>query len=127
MSLLDYFRFEYVTGKVPDKYRLENGNIAAVIEDQVDKERYHVEFRDGYKGPAPENLFGIAKEPFAGKTDYLDKLLSKGDSAGLTLGYSKGPFRQAYRLHSVSGQYAQTKPTGYLPTPNYRLASTRYD
>mgnify|MGYP001828096497 CR=1 FL=1 len=54
MSLLDYFRFEYVTGKVPDKYRLENGNIAAVIEDQAGKERYHVEFRDSYKGPAPE-------------------------------------------------------------------------
>ena len=113
--MLDYFRSEYVTGKVLDKYRLENGNIAAVIEDQVGKERYHVEFRDGYKGPAPENLFGIAKEPFAGKTDYLDKLLSKGDSVGLTLGYSKGPFRQAYRLHFVSGQYSKRGAAGYLP------------
>ena len=120
MSLLDYFRSEYITGKVLDKYRLENGNIAAVIEDQVGKERYHVEFRDGYKGPAPENLFGIAKEPFAGKTDYLDKLLSKGDAVGLTVGYSKGPFRQAYRVHSVSGQYAKRRAGRYLPAPGYR-------
>ena len=120
MSLLDYFRSDYVTGKVLDKYRLENGNIAAVIENQTNKERYHVEFRDGYKGPAPENLFGIAKEPFAGKTDCLDKLLSKGDSLGLTLGYSKGPFRQAYRLYSVSGQYSKRGAAGYLPAPTYR-------
>ena len=120
MSLLDYFRSEYVTGKVLDKYRLENGNIAAVIEDQVDKERYHVEFKDGYKGPAPENLFGIAKEPFAGKTDYLDKLLSEGDSVELTMGGSKGPFRQAYKLHSVSGGYAKWGAVGYLPAPGYR-------
>jgi hypothetical protein len=82
MSLLDYFRSEYVTGTVLDKYRLENGNIAAVIEDKVDKELYHVEFRDGYKGLAPKNQFGIAKEPFAGKTKYLDKLLGKGDAVG---------------------------------------------
>ena len=98
-----------------------------MIENQTDKERYHVEFRDGYKGPAPENLFGIAKEPFAGKSDYLDKLLKEGDAVGLTIGYSKGPFQQAYQLHSVSGLHAETKPTGYLPTPNYRLASARYD
>jgi hypothetical protein len=64
-----------------------------------------VEFKLGYKGPSLINLFDIAKEPFAGKTDYLEKLLSKGDSIGLTLGYSKGLFRQAYQLYSVSGQY----------------------
>lgn len=120
MSLLDYFRSEYVTGKVVDKYSLENGNIAAVIENQVDQERYHVEFRDGYKGPAPENLFGVAKEPFAGKSDYLDKLLNKGDAVGLTLGYSKGPFRKAYQLHSVSGKYSKRGIAGYLPAPGYR-------
>jgi hypothetical protein len=120
MSLLDYFRSEYITGKVLDKYKLENGNIAAVIEDQVGKERYHVEFRDGYKGPAPENLFGIAKEPFASKTEYLDKLLNKGNAIGLTLGYSKGPFRQAYQLHSVSGKYSVRGAAGYLPALAYR-------
>ena len=76
MSLLDLFKSEYVAGKVLNKYKLENGNVAAIIENQTNKERYHVEFRGGYNGPAPENLFGIAKEPFAGKTEYLDSLIN---------------------------------------------------
>ena len=36
---------------------------------------YHVEFRDGYKGPGVENLFGLVTEPFSSKTEYLDKLI----------------------------------------------------
>ena len=102
MSLLDYFRQEYVRGKVVDKYSLKNGNIGLIIDDYGTQKRYHVEFRDGYKGPSAENLFGIVKEPFSKKTEYLDKLIDKDDSVELTVSYSKGPFRQAYRLHSVS-------------------------
>lgn len=120
MSLLDLFRQEYVKGKVLDKYQLDNGNIAAVIENQVDKERYHVEFKDGYKGAAPENLFGIAKEPFAGKSGYLDKLIEKNDTIELTIGYSKGPFRQAYQVHSVSGASTDNRTASFLPAPLYR-------
>jgi len=102
MSLLDLFRQEYVKGRVLDKYQLEDGNIGMVVENQIDRKRYHVEFKDGYKGPALENLFGLAKEPFAGKSEYLDKLVEKGDSIELNLSYSKNPLRQAYQLHSVS-------------------------
>ena len=61
MSLLDLFRNEYVNGKVVDKYRLENGNLGLIVEDAATHRRYHVEFRDGYKGPSSENLFGLPK------------------------------------------------------------------
>jgi hypothetical protein len=102
MSVLDLFRNEYVHGKVVDKYRLNNGNLGLIVEDAATRMRYHVEFRDGYKGPSSENLFGLLKEPFAGKTVYLDHLVEQGDSIDLTLSYSKGPFKEAYYVHSVS-------------------------
>ena len=102
MSLLDLFRNEYVHGKVVDKYRLEKGNLGLIVEDAATRRRYHVEFRDNYKGPSTENLFGLLKEPFAGKTEYLDKLVSEGDNIDLTLSYSRGPFKEAYYVHSVS-------------------------
>jgi hypothetical protein len=102
MSLLDVFREEYVNGKVVNKYRLENGNLGLIVEDAATRRRYHVEFRDNYKGPSTENLLGLLKEPFAGKTEYLDKLVEEGDSIDLTLSYSPSPFREAYYVHSVS-------------------------
>jgi hypothetical protein len=102
MSLLNYFRQETVRGKVVDKYNLKNGNIGLIIDDYNSHERYHVEFRDGYKGPRAENLFGLMKEPFSEKSEYLDRLIEKNDSIELTMSYSKGPFRQAYQLNSVS-------------------------
>ncbi len=102
MSVLDVFRHEYVHGKVVDKYRLENGNLGLIVEDAATRRRYHVEFRDNYKGPSSENLFGLLREPFAGKTEYLDRLVEEGDNIDLTLSYSKGPFREAYYVHSVS-------------------------
>ena len=102
MSLLDVFRQEYVDGKVLDKYRLENGNLGLVVEDAATRRRYHVEFRDGYKGPSAENFFGLLKEPFAGKTEYLDNLVKERDDIDLTLSYSRSPFREAYYVHSVS-------------------------
>jgi hypothetical protein len=103
MSLLELFRQEYVKGRVLDKYQFENGNIGVAVENQINRKRYHVEFKDGYKGPVLENLFGLAKEPFAGKSEYLDQLVEKGDSIELNVSYSKSPLRQAYQLHSVSG------------------------
>ena len=102
MSLLDVFRQEYVNGKVVDKYRLDNGNLGLIVEDAATHRRYHVEFRDNYKGASTENLFGLLKEPFAGKTEYLDNLVKEGDQVELTLSYSRGPFREAYYVHSVS-------------------------
>mgnify|MGYP001827234277 CR=1 FL=1 len=118
MSLLDLFRQEYVRGKVVDKYGLKNGNIGLIIDDYGTQKRYHVEFRDGYKGPSAENLFGIVKEPFSKKTEYLDKLIEKNDSVELTVSYSKGPFREAYQLHSVSRSPSYQRPQNRIP---YRL------
>lgn len=50
MSVLDLFRNEYVSGKVVDKYRLNNGNLGLIVEDAATRRRYHVQFRDDYKG-----------------------------------------------------------------------------
>jgi hypothetical protein len=118
MSFLDVFRQEYVNGKVMDKYRLENGNLGLIVEDAATHRRYHVEFRDSYKGPSSENLFGLLKEPFAGKTEYLDKLVSDGDAIDLTLSYSGGPFREAYYVHSVS---RSERKRGYSQRPLIKL------
>ena len=124
MSLLDLFRHEYKKVKVIDKYSLSNGNIGVIIDDDSSHRRYHMEFRDGYKGPAVENLFGIVKEPFSNKTEYLDNLIDKDVSVELTVSYSKGPFREAYRLHSVSRQpvYQGPEKSANLPQRYLRLA-----
>ena len=110
MSLLDLLRQEYVTGKVIDKYRISNGNIGVVVEDGAAHKRYHVEFRDNYKGPCVENLFGLLKEPFSGKTEHLNRLIKEGDSIELTVSYSKGPLREAYYIHSVSNLNSRSMP-----------------
>jgi len=110
MSLLDVFRNEYVHGKVVDKYKLNNGNLGLIVEDAATRRRYHVEFRDNYKGPSAENMFGLLKDPFSGKTEYLDHLVEQGDRIGVTLSYSKGPFREAYYVHSVSRAEPKREP-----------------
>jgi hypothetical protein len=130
MSVLDVFRNEYVHGKVTSKYRLENGNLGLIVEDAATRRRYHVEFRDGYKGPSSENLFGLLKEPFAAKTEYLDHLVSEGDSIDLTLSYSRGPFKEAYYVHSVSRseprREAYRSPTRLIDLPYRRGARGGY-
>lgn len=126
MSVFDLFRQEYVRGKVVDKYQLKNGNIGLVVEDKYTPKRYSVEFRDGYKGPSIENLYGLLKDPFSEKTEHLDRLVEVGDSVELTLSYSKGPFREAYRMHSISGGSGYKKaakpykiPYDFVKTPQY--------
>jgi len=49
-----------------------------VVQSRAGSKRYHVEFMDGYKEPIMENLIDLAKEPFAGKSEYLDRLVEKG-------------------------------------------------
>ncbi|MDD1776151.1 MAG: hypothetical protein LUP94_02230 [Candidatus Methanomethylicus sp.] len=118
---MDVFRNEHVHGKVVDKYRLNHGNLGLIVEDAATRRRYHVEFRDNYKGPSSENLFGLLKDPFAGKTEYLDNLVKEGDNIDLTLSYSKGPFREAYYVHSVlraePSRRAYWSPTKLIELP----------
>jgi hypothetical protein len=102
MSLLDILRQEYVRGRVIDKYRMRNGNIGLVIEDERARKRYNVEFKDRYEGPCIENLFGLLNDPFSDKTEHVDKLVKNGDKIELALSYSKGPFMDAYMIYSVS-------------------------
>jgi hypothetical protein len=101
MSLFDYVRQDYVAGRVLDVSRVASG-LAAVVEDEETHERYCVEFKDGYAGASLDNFFGLLKERFAGKSEQLERLISEGDHVALTVSYSRGPFRQAYAIHSVS-------------------------
>ena len=130
MSLLDYFRQEYVKGKVVDKYSLknqfQNGNIGLIIEDYNSHDRYHVEFKDGYKGPRAENLFSLVKDPFSNKTEYLDKLIKKNDSVELTVSYSKGPLREAYYINSVSAPAPYKLPRKMMSLPYESARVPRY-
>ena len=86
-------------GVVLDKYLLDNGDLGLVLEGPAGQ-RYHVEFRGGY-GASLDNLFGLLKEPFEGRTEQVDRLVGKGDVVELTVNYNKSPLREAYRIHSV--------------------------
>jgi len=121
MSLLDVLRQEYVKGRVVDKYRLENGNVGLVIAREGTNRRYHVQFQDDYRGPCIENMFGLLKEPFSGKTEYVDRLIHKGDYIELTASYSQGPFRDAYRVHSISRRESEDNPRRENMAAPYRL------
>ena len=124
MSLFDLFRQHNIKGRVLDKYRLDNGNIALIVEQENTGKRYSVEFKDGYKGPTLGNLFKIWDEPFSGKTEYLDRLISKDGYVDLVVSYSKWPLRQAYRLLGVSGEpnYHRQKP----PRISYQASTAEY-
>ena len=99
MSIMDYLFPDYMEGKVVEKYRLENGNIGVVVE-KSENRRYHVEFND--KRPYPLDIFGLFKTPFQDRTESIDKLVSKGNYIGISLNYTKSPFKQAAKLHKVS-------------------------
>jgi hypothetical protein len=126
MSLIDYLRGEYLNGKVIDKYRLDNGNLGLVVEQKGTYKRYHVEFKDGYMGPSIDNLFGLAKEPFAKKTEFLSKLINEGDSIELTTSYARSPFRQAYRIYSVSRPTAYKSPSNIIRLPYQNVKTSHY-
>jgi len=59
MSLLDLLHQEYVKGKAVNEYRLEKGNVGLTIAQEGTYRRYHVRFRDDYRSPCIENLFGL--------------------------------------------------------------------
>lgn len=126
MSLLDLLRQQYLRGKVIDKYSLKNGNIALVVEDEDEDTRYHVEFRDSYKGPRLDNLYGLLKEPFGGKSEGLDRLINKNDTIELTVSYSKGPFREAYGIHSVSSEMRYGGPEKLVSHPYRSIKMSQY-
>ena len=121
MSLLDLLRREYVQGRVLDKYRLANGNLGVVVEDDRTHRRYHVEFKDYYQKPGIENLYGLLRYRFSGKTDQVERLIGKGDEVGLTMSYSQSPLREAYKIHSVSSAMEYRKPAAVYRLP-YRAA-----
>ena len=126
MSLLDILRQEYVTGRVIDKYKLQNGNVGLIVEDEINRKRYHVEFKGQDRDYNIQNLFGFFKYPFDGKTEHVDRLIKKGDSVELTLSYSKGPLREAYYIHSVSGPKPHPNPHRLIDLPYKSVNSPGY-
>ena len=114
-----------MSGKVLDKYKLENGNIGILLEQKGTYKRYHVEFKDNGQKPGLENLYGLLSDPFNEKTKAVDGLVNKGDTIGLTVSYSKSPFRSAYRLHS-SSKPPTKNPYTPAPLPYRRSQNLRY-
>jgi hypothetical protein len=125
MALLDIFRQHYMEGKVLDKYRLDNDNIGLIVENRVDKQRYHVDFSGRETKPGPDNLYGLLKNPYEQQSKSLDRLISKGDYIGMTTNYNRSPFKQAQQLHTVSATpFYRQRQVGYsrnlsglLPAP----------
>ena len=90
-----------IDGKVIDKYRIQNGNICLIIEDE-DKKKYSVEFEDYTSKPCFSNLYGILGSKFQNKSDNLDHLIEKDNYVGIKVKYSENPIRIGYRLNYVS-------------------------
>lgn len=119
-------RQEYLEGKVLDKYKLPNGNIGIVVNQRGTDGRYHVEFRDPREKPEPKNLWGLLTEPFSYKTEYLDHLVEKGDTIGLSVNYTLSPFRRAFRIYSMGKRLSDRVQNLQLRNPAYARASQRY-
>ena len=90
-----------IDGKVIDKYRIQNGNICLIIEDE-NKKKYSVEFEDYTSKPCFSNLYGLLSSKFQNKGDNLDHLIEKDNYVGIKVKYSENPIRIGYRLNYVS-------------------------
>ena len=101
MGVQELLRDQQIQGAVLDRYRMENGNIGLVVEDEAG-ERYSVEFQTNYVRPCFANLYGLINEPFKRNGDRLERLLIEGDRVELSVGYKRGPMRTAYALHNVT-------------------------
>lgn len=117
MSLIDYIRGEFVSGKVVDKYRLDTGNLGILVQQKGTYKRYHVEFEGAHDKPSIYNLYGLLSNPFNRKSESVSRLIGKDDNIELTLSYSHSPLRKAYRLHSTVGpkNYTRLKTLPYKP------------
>lgn len=123
MSISRIVMGEYINGRVLEKYRLRNGNVAVVIEQRGTGERYHVEFRDDKEKPSLDNLYGLLSSPCTGKTEHIDQLVRPGANIGVTVGYSKSPFREAYSVHNVSYVRQNNRPR--VPEAPFRVRYRR--
>ena len=106
-------------GQILGKYRLDNGNLALIIEELSIRQRYSVEFKTKKPTPCLENLYGLLSEPYLGKDGYLEHLLREGDYIDVAVNYRPGPLRHAYYLHGVY-QQGQHSPQSSGCTRPYR-------
>jgi len=115
-----------INGKVVDKYRLENGNIGVIVEEE-NRKRYSVEFQVRSVKPCLSNLYGLLEDPFQGKSKSLEKLIKKDNYIGVNVSSSENPIRLSYRLNYVSDVPLQSvmkldKPINIYKTMGYRSA-----
>lgn len=103
MSSYGYSGKYAVKGKVVERYTLDKGNLAVLVEDEEFNRRYLVEFRSGGRDshPSLDNLFGLLSDRYAGKGDYLERLLTPGSYLDVTVEGKPGPIRQAHYLNAV--------------------------
>ena len=96
------FSEQRIQGKVLDKYQLENGNLALIVEQERTGRRYSVEFKTDEARQCLENLYGIIDEPFRGKREYLERLITPDDHVEMIMSCNQSPIRTAYGLRTVS-------------------------
>ena len=74
-----------------------------MIEDEQFNRRYLVEFRSSGRDPHPslDNLFNLLPDRYAGKGEYLERLLPPGSYLEVTVEGKPGPIRQAHYLNAV--------------------------
>ena len=92
-----------VKGKVVEKYTLDKGGLAVLVEDEEFNRRYLVEFPSARypSRPSIDNLFGLLPGKYAGKSEYLEHLLKPGSYLDVIVEGNRGPIRQAYHLSAV--------------------------
>ena len=92
-----------IDGKVIDKYRIQNGNICLIIEDENNK-RYSVKLEDYTSEPCFSNLYGRLSSKFQNMSDNFDHLIEKDNYVGVKIHHSENPIRIGYRLNYVSNK-----------------------
>lgn len=124
--MYELLRDQRLQGRVKDKYRLANGNLGLVVEDDTGQ-RYAVVFQTDHAEPRLANLYGLVDEPFQGRGEDIGRLIAEGDRIDLSVGYRRdSPLRVAYGLNSVSrvspGIPGRAHPPriAYDPRPGYR-------
>ncbi len=117
-----------IDGKVIDKYKLDNGNLGMILEDENGR-RYAVEFQTSEAKSSFNNLYGLVGESFQGQSESIDKLINEGDYIGIDVSSSKNPLRTAYCINYVTDKPhirpKRQKRTYYNPTyrPSFSYSS----
>jgi len=120
MSSYGYSGKYAVKGKVVEKYALDKGVLAVLVEDEEFNRRNLVEIPTASypSRQSIDNLFDLIPDKYAGKGEYLEHLLKPGSYLDVIVEGNQGPIRQANYLNAVypmasDGQKRQERSLWY--------------